>query len=597
MTNMNIEIEDDAPESAPATMPPGGPRNALFTAAVGAVAVAVVFTAFVGLRMLSAHGRMAVSNPETSPELLAVREEIDANPDDLALPKKYRERDLALRTEFMRAQHVLTSGTPLLIGGLAVAIAGAVAAVGAHVSAPTLGKASDGRELDRRNAAIGWFVAVGLVVAIFGSALGLVVLSEPAPPITPPENGTHVKGPERPYHSPTPEDVARYWNRFRGPGGAATSAYANIPADWDGASGKNILWKTPTPLEGKNSPILWDKRLFLAAADKKQRMVLAYDADSGAELWRTHIVVPGPPSPVPEDIDGDTGYAPCTMITDGKYVVAMFPNGDLAGLDVGGELLWAKNLGLPDNGYGHGSSLAMWKDKTLVLFDQGGLGDGKSSLRAYTSRSGKQAWARPRPVAASWATPIVINVAGVEQIITSADPWVIAHGPEDGKEIWRVECMSGDVASTPVYGDGRVFVVHEGADLVAIRPDGKGDVTKTHVEWKSEEGLPDISSPVTDGKYVWMVTTNGDLTCTDAKTGKLAYLKELGQAFYASPSIVGDTVWLVAMKGQTLIIDRGPEYKVRATPKLAEKLYACPVFADGRVYIRGEKNLYCIEAK
>jgi len=652
-------------ESQPAA--PDPLRRAKIVATAGAAVIGLVFSAFVGWRMLDAHGRMTASNPETAPDLLAIRQQIGANPDDLALPKAFRSRDLELRTEFLRAQYVLTSGTPLLVGGLAVALAGAVAAIGCYVSAPTLGQAVDGRVVDRRSSAIGRFAALGLVGALVGLAVALVVLSDPAtkliplpPPPPPPDLDALL-----PRVIPKPEDIARYWNRFRGPQGAATSAYTNIPQEWDGASGKNVRWRTPTPLEGKNSPILWDKRLFLAAADKRQRLVLAYDTDTGAELWRTKIVVPGPPSPAPE-VDGDTGYAPCTMVTDGEYVVAMFPNGDLAGLDVRGKLLWAKNLGLPDNGYGHGSSLATWEDKTLVLFDQGGLDDGKSSLRSFTSRSGKLVWARPRPVASSWATPIVINVAGVEQIITSADPWVIAYAPKDGKEIWRAECMSGDVASSPVYADGRVFVVHENADLVAIRPDGHGNVTKTHIDWKAEDGLPDITSPVSNGKHLWMLTTSGDLTCYDVKTGKLAYLKELDESFYASPSIVGDTVWLMSMKGTTLIIDDGPEFKklhksqvgekvfvedwvtvlndfrfricvptadgksnsfldelirpnrrntdpagkygagesVLFTAFLpsvfvprSEKVYASPVFADGRVYIRGEKHLYCIEAK
>lgn len=587
------------PPPLPAAAPPAAARSVKFTAAVGAAAIGLVFSAFVGWRMIDAHGRMMASNPETAPDLLAVRKQIGADPDDTALPRKFRDRDLVLRTEFLRAQHVLTSGTWLLIGGLGVALAGAVTAVGCRVSAPTLGQASDGRDVDRRISAIGRFAALGLVVALFGSALALVVLSDPATKLTPlpPQPPPPDLDDLLPKVIPKPEDVARYWNRFRGPQGAATSAYTNVPQDWDGASGKNVRWKTPTPLEGKNSPILWDKRLFLAAADKRQRMVLAYDADTGAELWRTKIVVPGPPSPVPKDIDGDTGYAPCTMITDGEYITAMFPNGDLAGLNVEGKLLWSKNLGLPDNGYGHGSSLATWGDKTLVLLDQGGLDDGKSSLRSFTTRSGKLVWAQPRPVASSWATPIVINVAGVEQVITSADPWVIAHAPKNGKEIWRAACMNGDVASSPIYADGRVFVVHESADLVAIRPDGAGNVTKTHIDWKAEDGLPDITSPASNGKHLWLLTTNGDLNCYDVKTGKVVYLKELDEAFYASPSIVGDKVWLMSMKGTTLIIDAGGQYKVHATAQLGEKIYASPVFADGRVYIRGAKNLYCIEAK
>jgi len=572
--------------------------RACFLAAVGAAAVGVVFSAFVAYRMIDAHGRMVASNPKTVAEILERREAIVAHPDDMQLPEAFRKREQLLRTEFLRAQHVMSTGAYLLAGGLIVALAGAVTARGYRTRLPYPGPAADGRAVDSFNAAVGRWAALGLVVALVASALGLVVLSDPVAVLTPSGGAPDGSGAvdEGPPHIPDPKDVARNWASFRGPGGAATSAYANIPADWDAPTGKGILWRAPLPLEGKSSPVLWDKRLFLTAADKTQRLVMGFDADTGKELWRCAVRVPGPPSPVP-DVPRDTGYAPCTPVTDGKHVVAMFPNGDLAGVDDQGKQLWARNLGKPDNGYGHGSSLAMWQDRTLVLFDQGALEDGKSRLLAFSSRSGKLLWARPRPVGASWASPVVVNAAGKDQVLTSADPWVIAYAPADGTELWRVKCMTGDVASSPILAAGTVFVVHESADLVAIRPDGAGDVTRTHVAWKGEEGLPDITSPVSNGKQLWLLTTNGDLTCYDVKTGKMLYLKELDEAFNSSPSIVGDQLWLMSLKGTTMMIAAGPEYRLLNTCKLGERIFASAVFADGRLYLRGHKNLYCIGAK
>ena len=573
-------------------------RRTFLAAAVGAAAVAAVFSVFVAHRMIEARDRMAASNPEKARDIVRRREGIVDNPDDTLRVDEFRRCELQLRREFLRAQHVMSTGTYLLAGGLIVMIAGVVTAMGYRNKTPHPGRTTDGRAVDAFNAAVARWATLGLVIAVFASAMALVTLSEPVPTLKPDDGLTIDPSALEigPPHIPDPKDVARYWPQFRGPGGGATSAYANIPIEWDGPSGKGIRWKTPLPLEGKSSPVLWANRLFLTTANKKQRFVMCFDADSGAELWRTGVTVPGPPAPAPK-VPDDTGYAPCTPVTDGRHVVAMFPNGDLACMDYDGKQIWSRNLGLPDNGYGHGSSLAIWRDRTLVLFDQGGLNDGKSRLLAFASRSGRMLWARPRPVAASWATPIVVNAAGKEQVITSADPWVISYNPADGKEIWRAKCMTGDVASSPVFAGGVVFAVHESADLVTIRPDGTGDVTKTHINWRAEEGLPDITSPVSNGKQVWLLTTNGDLTCYDVKSGKMLYLKELDEPFNSSPSIVGDHLWLMSLKGTTMIISAGPKYKLLHTRKLGEKIFASPVFADGRVYVRARKNLYCIGAK
>ena len=579
--------------------PPGAPDRhpPLLVAAVGALAIGVVFSAFVAFRMISAHSRMLASNPETAAELLKIRDEIARRPDDASLGETFRQREVLLRGRYMRALHVISTGRVLLAGGLIVALAGAVTAVGFRNASPRFAPPVDARTVDTRTAAIGRWGTLAVVVALFAAALGLIVLSDPAVALKVLDDvGPAIADDGTPAYVPDPKDLARYWARFRGPGGAGTSAYANIPTDWDGATDKGVLWKTPLPLKGKSSPVLWGKRMFLTAADKARRLVVCIDVDTGKEMWQCTVSVPGPPAAVPH-LDGETGYAPCGPVTDGRHVVAMFPNGDLVGVDYEGRQLWAKNLGLPDNGYGHAASLEMWQDKTLVLFDQGGLNDGKSRLLAFSSATGRLRWARPRPVASSWATPVVVHAAGKDQLITSADPWVISYDPTNGKEIWRARVMSGDVASSPILAGGMVFVVHESADLVAIRPDGTGDVTKTHVAWKAEEGLPDITSPVSNGKQIWLVTSNGDLTCYDVKTGKMLYLKELDGAYNASPSVVGDQVWLMNAKGVTQMIAAGPEYKLLHTTQLGEHIYASPVFADGRLYIRGNKTLYCIGAK
>ncbi|MCD4699814.1 MAG: PQQ-binding-like beta-propeller repeat protein, partial [Phycisphaerae bacterium] len=290
----------------------------------------------------------------------------------------------------------------------------------------------------------------------------------------------------------------------------------------------------------------------------------------------------------------DTGYAAPTMVTDGLRVYAIFANGDLICFDFDGNRLWAKNPGLPDNTYGHATSLAMWRNLLLVKIDQREFERDKSKIIALDSLTGREVWSKRRPVPDSWSSPIVINAAGRDQIITCGNPWVISYNPADGAELWRARCLDGEVAPCPIYAGGFLFAVNTGADLSAIRPDGAGDVTKTHIAWKAIDGLPDICSPVSDGKLLWLVETYGILTCYDVKTGKTVGEKELDDDFNASPTLVGERVYLISIEGVTIIIEAAGKYKEIARNELGEKVYASPAFMDGRIYIRGEKNLFCI---
>ena len=231
----------------------------------------------------------------------------------------------------------------------------------------------------------------------------------------------------------------------------------------------------------------------------------------------------------------------------------------------------------------------------LVLWDQGTVEDFMSRLLAFDIETGKVVWQKRRPVGASWATPLVAGIGEQDQLITSASPWVIAYEPSAGKELWRAKVLSGnEVASSPAVANGVVFAVCAEAKLYALRADGAGDVTASHVLWTGEEGLPDITSPLTDGKRVWLLTTAGELTCYDAKTGKKLYAHALEEMHNASPSLVGQKVYLVSVKGVSAVVAAADEFKLLRTSKLGEAVYASPAFQDGRIYMRGRKNLFCI---
>jgi outer membrane protein assembly factor BamB len=184
-----------------------------------------------------------------------------------------------------------------------------------------------------------------------------------------------------------------------------------------------------------------------------------------------------------------------------------------------------------------------------------------------------------------------------DQIITSALPYVVAYDARKGTELWRAECMDGEVAPSPVFAGGYVLVCNSGAVIAALRPDGLGDVTKTHIAWTAEDGLPDITSPLSNGELVVLLTTDGLLTCYAVADGKLLWEVELEEMFMASPSLAGASLYLTTEKGLTIIGEISREgFKETGRCELGEKVNASIAFADGRLYMRGKKHLWCLGA-
>jgi len=390
---------------------------------------------------------------------------------------------------------------------------------------------------------------------------------------------------------PSPELFGKNWYRFRGPQGAGISPYANIVTDWDGPTGKGILWKTPIPLPGHNSPIVWGDRVFVSGADKDRRQVYCLDATTGKVLWTGDV----PPVPIQGlEVPDETGLASCTMATDGLRVYAIFATGDLAAFDLAGKRLWHKALGLPDSAYGYASSLDVFGGKVFVQYDQGQAEDGKSRLLAFDGASGRQAWEKVRPVPGSWTSPIVAKVGQSHQVITAANPWIIAYAPNTGDEIWRASAVGGDMAPSPICAGGLVLAIEPYSKVVAIRADGKGDVTKSHVAWQSDNGGPDICSPASDGQYMYLLDTSGTLTVLNLSDGKLVYQKDLDVDFKASPSLVGREIYLLSEKGTLVRVAAGPSFKELGRCELGDTCYASPAFAHGRMILRGKEHLYCI---
>jgi len=396
----------------------------------------------------------------------------------------------------------------------------------------------------------------------------------------------------------TMEQKREQWHRFRGPGGGGVSVFTNIPTQWDGATGQGILWKTPVPLIGNNSPVVWKDRVFLSGADPNQRQVFCFDANSGQLLWTGDVPTTPAVKEADMDVMEDTGYCASTTATDGVRIYAIFITGDIAAFDFNGRRLWHKNLGIPDSAYGYASSLETYQDRVIIQFDQGDGSEGKSRLYALDGTTGNVVWETKREETPnSWTSPILVDVEGKPQIITVTDPWVFANDPADGKEIWRAECVSGDVAPSPIYAGGLIMAIEPYSQMVAVKPTGQGNVTETNIAWRMEEGAPDICCPVGNDKYVFLLEGSGYLTCFDITNGAKIYDHDLRDNFMASPSMAAGKLYLLSEEGVMYVAELGPEYKEIAKSELHEKCHASPAFVDGRIFIRGAEHLYCIGQK
>ena len=482
--------------------------------------VAGVFSVLVGLTMIL--GRLSIRAEDLlkSPQLKETKEELRLNPADEQLKQRIRRLDLQLRQQYFRQLSRMESGVYLLLGGVVLFVLAVTQGARYRRQLPMPQPRPDATEEATRSAARArWSVAAG------GAAIGglLFLLSLGLSAALPKRSAeverllgagattgtgeSHPAAQARTSDAASLQELRQNWPRFRGADGAGVSMWTNVPITWDAKTGAGIAWKVPVPASGFNSPIVWGDRVFFSGGDAKKREVFCLDGKTGQILWRQPVVsassVPGRAAEVPDS----SGYAAATMATDGRRVYVIFANGDCAAFTLEGKLVWTKSFGALKNPYGHATSLATWQDRLIVQLDQGDSEDNKSKLYALDGRTGQVVWQRPRKAGASWATPIVIEAAGKAQIITLAVPCVIAYAATDGAELWRVEGLNGEITPSPVFAGGLLFVASPSEKLLAIRPDGQGDVTKTHVVWTNEDNVPDVTSPTSNGELVFTLTT------------------------------------------------------------------------------------------
>jgi outer membrane protein assembly factor BamB len=290
-----------------------------------------------------------------------------------------------------------------------------------------------------------------------------------------------------------------------------------------------------------------------------------------------------------------TGYASPTAATDGERVYVFFATADLAAVDFQGNLVWKKHLGDPNNTYGIATSPIVYDGKVILQFDRGTMPDEDlSRLIAFDPKTGEEVWSVKRPVVNSWSTPVVTETETGIELITAAAPWVISYDPDMGTELWRAQVLSGDVAPSPVVARNVSYVTNEYAKVAAVQTGGVGDVTDTKVLWTAQDGMSDAPSPICDGRLFLQVHSRGRVTCYDAAEGKMVWDETIDSPFWASPTLVGDTVYLPSADGKVYLFELAESFDLSVTLDMGEPVLATPAFADSRIYIRGEQHLFCI---
>lgn len=417
-----------------------------------------------------------------------------------------------------------------------------------------------------------------------------------------------------------PSDFTSNWPEWRGLYNTGAVNGGATPVEF--SETKNVKWKIEIPGKGHATPIVWGNQIIIQTAvptDKKvektdaapanpmsptqtdlihQFTVISVDKASGKINWKTVVK-----EELPAERTHELGsWASNSPVTDGENIYAFFGSRGLYCLDMKGNVKWSRNFGQMEivASFGEGSTPAVYKDKVFVQWDH----QQKSYLYALDKKTGKEAWTAERDEITSWATPLVVEVNGKAQVITSATNKVRSYDAETGQVIWECTGMTRNVIPNPMYADGILYLMSgfRGNAVKAIDlAKAQGDITGTPaILWEYNQDASYTPSPVLmDGKLYFLKGNNGIITCLDAKTGKPIYSNQKIDGItniFSSPTGNKDKIY-VAATNQVSVLKAGSEFSVLATNKLDETFEASPVIVGNDLFLRGAKYLYCISEK
>lgn len=382
------------------------------------------------------------------------------------------------------------------------------------------------------------------------------------------------------------------WPAFRGPDGQGHSAESGLPVEW--SETKNIAWKTSVSGLGWSSPVVTGGKVWLTTAVEQRGIslrLMAFDVATGKEAVNVEVFEI---AALQNEINPKNSWASPTPIVDGDRVYVHFGADGTAAVKTDGTVVWKQRFEYQSQ-HGAGGSPILYGDLLIFSCD----GSDAAFVIALDKQTGKVKWKTDRrlPADQSYTTPLVIRVGEREQLISVGAYRATAYDPLNGREIWRVSYADGfSNVPRPVFAHGLVYIAtgFQQPSLLAVRPDGTGDVTKTHVAWKLSRGAPLTPSPIVVGDELYVVTDGGIATCLDARTGATLWQQRLGGTYSASPVFAGGSIYFPAEQGVTTVIIPGKEFRRLATNRLDGGLLASMAVANGSFFLRTDSHLYRI---
>ena len=398
---------------------------------------------------------------------------------------------------------------------------------------------------------------------------------------------------------------AENWPQWRGPSLNGVSTEKNLPAKW--TTEENIAWKLAMPEWSGSTPIIWRDRIFLNVAEGNDLYLWCVDRTRASVLWKK-LLGSGNVKMRKQNMSSPS------PVTDGKTVYVMTGTGILKAFDFAGKELWMRDIqkdyGQFGLNWGYASSPLLFEDSIYVQVIHGMKTDDPSYLMRINRTSGKTIWKVERPTTAirespdAYTTPALLVYGKTTEIVITGADCVTGHDPATGKELWRANGLNPDnnpfhrIVASPIIFNDIIYAPARVRPLLAFKAGGRGDISTSHLLWSTANG-PDVPTPVTDGKYFYIVNDRGIMWCLDAKTGTEIYGQQRLKPGTYSGSLVlaDDKLYITNEEGLTSVIKAGPKFEVIAENPLNDYCLSSPAISDGQIFIRTATNLYCIGKK
>ena len=398
---------------------------------------------------------------------------------------------------------------------------------------------------------------------------------------------------------------AENWPQWRGPSLNGISNEKNLPVKW--TTEENVAWKVAMPGLSGATPIIWRDRIFLNVAEGDNLALWCVDKNKGEVLWKQPLGA------------GNVkmrkhNMASPSPVTDGKNVYVITGTGILKSFDFSGKELWTRDIqkdyGTFGLNWGYASSPLLFEDSLYVQVLHGMKTDEPSYVMRIDKKNGKTLWKVDRPTNAirespdSYSTPALLRYGKTTEIVITGGDCVTGHDPATGKELWRANGLNPEnapfyrIVASPIVFNEIIYVPTRIKPLLAVKAGGRGDITTSHVLWSTANG-PDVPTPVTDGKYFYVVNDKGIVFCLDAKTGTEVYGQQrLKPGTYSgSPVLADGKIYVTNEDGVTSVFAAGPKFEVLAENPLNDYVLSSPAISDGRIYLRTTGHLYAIGKK